>query len=182
MTSGQCIRVNYIRRKGMKKKQKVIVFLERDKRMVASAKRLFGEALRVWSGGRGLLRIPKSATTAEVNEMTTNARHYAAHAAFMQAEFKFEDYLALRSPGGLDFNPKNPNKAKASATKFGNWIKMKLVAGEKLIREFMGVVTAIRVMMQGQRRGDPHWSIAAVARTGMVFHNFADPAPLSDRA
>lgn len=174
MTSGQCIRVNYIRRKGMKKKQKVIVFLERDKRMVATAKRNFGEALRVWSGGRGLLRIPKSATTAEVLEMTNNARHYAAHAMFMQAEFKFEDYMRLNLPGGLDFNPKNPAKAKASMTKFSTWLKAKLVAGEKMIKEFMAVVTGVRVLQQGQRRGDPHWSIAAVARTGMVFHNFAD--------
>lgn len=173
-THGQCIKVSFVRRKGMRRKQKVISFLDRDSRMVNTARRHFGEALRIWAGGRGLLRIPKSATDGERQEMTTNARHWAAHATFMQAEFKFEQYLALDIPARLDFNPRNPTRAKQSAQRFGAWLKAKLVAGQRLIGDFMAVVTAVRVMVQGQRRGDPHWSIAAVARTGMVFHNFAD--------
>jgi len=174
MTDGQCIRVRYVRRKGKRKKQKLVIYLERDRREVASAKRYFARALRVWSNGRGLLRIPKSLPAAQRMEMIINARHYAAQAKFMQAEFKFEDYLKLRIPKKLDFDPRHPAKAKRSMKRFAGWLKKKLVSASKLIKAFMRVVTKVRVMVQGKRRGDAHWSIAAVARTGMVFHNFAD--------
>lgn len=174
MTDGQCIRVSYVRRKGKKKKQKVVIYLERDRRKVNTAKRYFAKALRVWRGGRGLKRIPKNLPKGQRMEMINNARHYAAHAKFMQAEFKFEDYLKLRIPRKLDFNPRYPRKAKRSMKRFGNWLKTKLKAGGRLIKDFMAVVTKVRVQIKGKRRGDPHWSIAAVARTGMVFHNFAD--------
>jgi hypothetical protein len=92
----------------------------------------------------------------------------------MMAEFKFEDYMQLKIPKKLDFNPRYPSRAQRSMKRFGAWLKKKLTAGGKMIKSYMDVVTKVRVMMQGKRRGDPHWSIAAVARTGMVFHNFAE--------
>ena len=46
--------------------------------------------------------------------------------------------------------------------------------GALLVKKFMSVITAIRVKIGGKKRGDAHWSIAAVARAGMIFHNFAE--------
>lgn len=172
MTAGQCIRIRYYRRKGMKKKQKQIIYLERDGRNLATAKRFFARALNAWANGRGLLKIPKNAEGRL--EMINNARHYAAHAMFMKAEFKFESYLKLQIPRKLDFNPRYPAQMKKSMDRFKKWLLNKMKTGAKLVAEFMNVITKVRVQMGAKKRGDAHWSIAAVARTGMVFHNFAE--------
>ncbi len=171
-THGQCIRIRYYRRKGKKKKQKKIIYLQRVGTTVRTAKRYFARALRVWAKGRGLLKIPKN--DPERLSKINNARNYAAQAAFMSAEFQFEAYLKLSLPRKMDFNPRNPKKAKRSIQRFTKWLKSKMISGGKLVKKFMSVITAIRVNIGGKKRGDAHWSIASVARAGMIFHNFAE--------
>jgi tetratricopeptide (TPR) repeat protein len=172
MTDGLCIRINFIRRKGMKKKQKVVYYLERDRRTVATAKRYFDAALQAWAGGKGLLKIEKDAPGKTM--MFQNARHWAAHAAFMQAEFKFEDYMKLDLPSKLDFDPKYPKRAAESAKKFAAWVQGKMKSAEGLIKQYLEVIVKLVYEEKGAKRGDPHWSIASVARAGQIFHNFAD--------
>jgi len=171
-THGQCIRMRFYRRKGKKKKQKKIIYLQRDGTSVRTSKRYFARALRVWANGRSLLKIPKSDgdRMAKIN----NARHYAALAKFMSAEFLFEDYLRLSLPRKLDFNPRNPSRAKRSIKRFTKWLTAKMKKGAQLVAKFMAVITAVRVQIGKVKRGDAHWSIAAVARAGMIFHNFAE--------
>lgn len=169
---GQCIRIRFYRRKGKKKKQKKIIYVQRDGRSVRTAKRYFARALRVWANGRGLLKIKKN--DGDRLSKINNARHYAAQAKFMAAEVLFEDYLRLSLPRKLDFNPRNPSKAKRSIKRFTKWLTAKMKKGGLMVKKFMSVITSIRVKIGGKKRGDAHWSIAAVARAGMIFHNFAE--------
>ncbi len=171
-THGQCIRIRYYRRKGKNKKQKKIIFLKRESTNVRMAKRYFARALRIWAKGRGLLKIPKNDTDRMAK--IYNARHYAAQAAFMSAELGFENYLKWSLPRKLDFDPKNPLKAKRSIRRFTRWQKSKLVSGVKLVKKFMSVITTTRVDTGDGRRGDTHWSIASVARSAMIYHNYAE--------
>jgi len=172
MIHGQCIRIRYYRRKGRKKKQKRIVYLPRDRRSVATARRFFAKAWALWNGGKLLKRIP--ANVADRVDKVRNARHWAAHARFMQAEVKFEPYLKLRIPRRLRFDPRRPKLFKRAEKRFGKWVLTKLKTAQKLNRNFLGVINKVRVQDSGTLRGDPHWSIAAVARSGMIYHNFAD--------
>ncbi len=106
--------------------------------------------------------------------MISNAQHRAAHAQFMQVELELEGYLRSTIPRGLDFNPKFAQKAKRSRKRFHTWLMDKLKLRAKLLKGYMSVVTRIRVRERRRKRGDAHWSIAAIARTGSVYHNFGE--------
>ena len=127
-------------------------------------------------------RLPRTIAPAVLADRRRAARRQAAHAWFMQAELGFERYLQLRVPRNLNFNPRYQARAERSMKRFAAWTKQKLLTGSKLIQAYLQVVTRVRTLDTGKRRGDPHWSIAAVARAGMVYHNLAEqllniPAP-----
>jgi tetratricopeptide (TPR) repeat protein len=169
---GQCIRIRYYRRKGHKKKQKRIAFLARDRRLVKAARRHVARAWALWGKGRLVQRIPRGAPGHA--EAVRNARHWAAFARFMQAELRFEPYLRLRLPRGLRWDPRHARRFERTVKRFRRWIMTKLATARALERSYLATITGVRVTEQGKQRGDPHWSIAAVARTGMVYHNFAE--------
>lgn len=169
---GQCIRIRYYRRKGHRKKQKRIHFLARDRRMVKAARRHVNRAWKLWANGRAVKRIPRGAPNRA--EMVRNARHWAAYARFMQAELRFEGYLKLRLPRRLSWDPRNARRFARTVKRFRAWIMKKLLTARALTLSYLATVTKVRITEQAKLRGDPHWSIAAVARTGMVYHNFAE--------
>lgn len=166
---GQCLRIRYYRRKGHK--QKRIHFVARDRQLVKAARRHVAKAWGLWANGRALKRIPRgSAAKVKIR----NARHWAAYARFMQAELRFEPYLRLRIPRGLRWDPRHARQFKRTVKRFKRWVLTKLRVARSLEKRYLSTVTKVRIPERGKRRGDPHWSIAAVARTGMVYHNFAE--------
>ncbi len=169
---GQCLRIRYYRRKGKKRKQKRIVFVARDRRLVKAARRHVSRAWSLWSNGRAVKRIAKGGGgyAAKVR----NARHWAAYAMFMRAELRFEPYLKLRLPRRLNWDPRNKRRFKRTLKRFRTWIMTKLKTARGLERSYLATITKVRILEKSKLRGDPHWSIAAVARTGMVHHNFAE--------
>ncbi|MFH2009140.1 MAG: hypothetical protein ABI333_21295 [bacterium] len=172
MTNGLCLRVRFYRKRGSKKKFRRLIYLTRDPRHVATAKRYFAQALGVWANGRALLKIPKHAPVRV--EQVRNARHHAAQAMFMQAEFDLEKSLRKRAPAGLDFDPLRPAVAKRSQARFQKWIQERTLAAGRLIGRYMQALTKVRALVDGKKRGDPDWAIAAVSRTGMLYQAFGD--------
>ena len=169
---GQCLTIRYYRRKGRKKKQKRIRFLARDRRLVKATRRHVKRAWALWASGRAIARIPRGGP--RYAEMVRNARHWAAYARFMQAELRFEPYLRLRIPRRLNWDPRDTRRFGRTVGRFRKWIMTKLKTARALEVSYLSTVTKVRITDKGKRRGDPHWSIAAVARTGMVYHNFAE--------
>lgn len=169
---GICRRIRWVKKRGFRRKQRAHQYVARNRISVATANRYFDRALKIWANGRALLKLSKYAPDRLVR--IKNARHFAAQATFFQAERALDAYVRTKTPRGLRFDPKRPRVAAASEKRFTRWLKKKTAIGGRLIRDYMSVVTRIRVRVNAKKRGDPHWSVAAVQRTGVIYRSFAE--------
>ncbi len=161
-------------------RSKLTVF-DRGPKFSGEAQGHFNQALKLFAGGDALKRV--SAPTPEEQEaLRYMATYAAAGAAFFQAEKTYEDFLKVKFPEGLEFQPPaqwdSPAKAKRK--------KEKLKQDEK---KFLGYLTAksqLAEKLAAQAQGKKglydrvldykvaHWTIAATARMGQVYANFVD--------
>jgi hypothetical protein len=170
MVDGMCIRITYQRRKRRKKlarKKKKVRYMERSSRGVRAARNKFKAVLSAWrrvSGPKGprMARLPGK-TPEEKKRRAVAALYWVGMAKFMLADIQFEAYMKLDLPRKLNFNPRYPSKMKRSQKKFSAWAKKKAIGLGKLRKLYEGVM----------KLKQAHWAIAAVARIGMLFHNFA---------
>ncbi len=167
LVDGMCIKIRWIRRRRRKKlarKKKRVIYLARDPRTVRASKKKFQAVLAAWG------RNPKLAmarmggkTPEEKKKRAVAALYWVAMARFMMADMKFEEYMKLNIPKGLNFDPRNPRRMKRSQKKFAAWAKSKSESLLKLRKEYEEVI----------KLKQAHWAIAATARIGMLYHNFA---------
>ena len=199
-TNGACIKVKRVRskrtvkKKGKKRKkalelrtqcgpetkQRVTVVKRNAKGK--SAQSHFKKALAIYT--KASKKKAFKGATAEDQARRKLAMDYAAGAArFYQAEQMFEAFLEVKFPKNLDFSegktPAQKKKVEASKKAFGKYLEDK---GNKLgqTREVYADVIKLKVA---------HWAIAASARIGQLFQNFADalytapvPAPPMPKA
>jgi hypothetical protein len=141
--------------------------LRRDPAKKRKALTNFKKALQLFKrtgGGKGV-----KGETKEEREKRAGLMKYAAAAArFYQAEADFEKFLDVEFPKGLDFSigktKAQKKKVAKSKKKFGKYLENK---GKRLgqTRQVYQDVIKMRVA---------HWAIAASARIGQLFQNFAD--------
>lgn len=156
-----------------------ISVLDRNKAMAAQAQTHFQTALKLWGSNQGKIA---AANPAEAQERMAMAAYGAGGALFYQAEQTYEDFLRVKFPEGLDFSPPgkwdSPRKAKEKQKKSEDSIKR-----FKAYLEQKGKVTEKLASPQGDKKGTylkvmdfkvAHWTIAAAARVGQIWANFAD--------
>jgi len=182
--NGACIKVKRVRaqrklakkkRRGKKKrgievkqqcgpetKMKVTV-VKRNPAKSRKAQQHFAKALTIFkraAGGKGVKGGDKEEREKRINEM----KYAAAEALFFQAEDKFEAFLDVNFPKSLDFSSKNKKKAEKSKKEFGKYLETKGKRLEATRKDYQDVI----LLKQA------HWAIAASARIGQLFQNFAD--------
>jgi tetratricopeptide (TPR) repeat protein len=165
MVDGMCVKITYRRRKRRKKlahKKKRVRYLERERRMVRAAQRKFRRVVRLW-GPKGPGARMAGKTPAEKKARTLAALYWVAMSRFMLIDMQFEDYMKLDLPRKLNFNPRYPRKMKRAQKKFSKWAENKAKGLAKLRAKYENVI----------KLKQAHWAIAATARIGMLFHNFA---------
>jgi tetratricopeptide (TPR) repeat protein len=165
MVDGMCVKITYKRRKRRKKlahKKKRVRYLPRERRMARAAKKKFQKVVRLW-GPKGPGARMAGKTPAEKKARTQAALYWVAMSRFMLIDMQFEDYMKLDLPRKLNFNPRYPRKMKRAQKKFAAWAENKAKGLSRLRKRYEQVI----VLKQA------HWAIAATARIGMLFHNFA---------
>ena len=150
---------------GPETKMKVTI-IRRDPRRSRAGQAAFKRALTLYALARG-----KSVTDgdeAQRERAVAATSHAAASARFHQAEGQFEDFLRVKFPGGLDFSPGRSaaqrRRAARSREAFSRYLKDK---GARL-------AAARKVYLDVIKLKEAHWAIAAAARVGQLFQNFAD--------
>ena len=185
-TNGACIKVKRVRskrkikkRKGKRKKKGIEVRTQcgpETKQRVTVVKRNakakkalshFGKALKIY--GKASKKKSFKGATKEDQARRKLAMDYAAGAArFYQAEKMFEKFLEVKFPKNLDFSEgktkAQKKKVEKSKKAFAKYLESK---GNQLgqTRDVYADVIKLKVA---------HWAIAASARIGQLFQNFAD--------
>jgi TolA-binding protein len=140
-----------------------LTVVPRDKRLVAQARTHFGRAIQAYKG-----LSPESIPGDEGarNARMATAVYWFAAANFYSAESDYEEFLALDFPTGLDFDPRNERKAEQSKKRFFEWLERKRKMAERAVTRYRQIADI--------RGGGQAWRIAAAARVGQIFQNFAD--------
>jgi TolA-binding protein len=145
---------------GPETKMKVTVF-KRNPAKAKAALNHFKEALNFYKKvGKGI----KAENKEEQERRQTDMAYAAASAAFHQAEADFEEFLDVKFPQGLDFSDANKKKKAESEKKFKKYLDEKM---KKLAATQARLEDVIKMKVA-------HWAIAASARIGQLYQNFAD--------
>jgi len=151
---------------GPETKMKVTV-LKRNPAKARKAQSHFKKALALFRRAGGGKAI-KGATKEDREKRASQMKYYAAAARFYQAEADFEKFLDVSFPRGLDFSKgkskRQKKKAEKSAKKFAKYLEEK----GKRLNNTRKVYLDVIMMRQA------HWAIAASARVGQLYQNFAD--------
>lgn len=166
---GSCVRVTRERAVAVKKSKRrkgssqptqcgpeskiKLVTVNRDERLVKDAMSAFSKAIVEYERMGGKTGGDDGA-----------ARYYFAQAKFYQAEKDYEEYLALRFPKGLDFDPNNPGIAKRSDKRLTEWFNAKTKTGGGAREKFEATIATKEASS----------AIAAAARLGQIQQNFSD--------
>jgi tetratricopeptide (TPR) repeat protein len=140
-----------------------ITFHPRKPALAKSAQEHFATALRLFAGGKA--RIPgKDPQDKAVRE--AEMMYAVAQAKFMQTEANYEKFLLIQVPTGLEFSADEKKKKKndESVKKFKKWVEDKSKFLEQTSQQYQSVITLKQA----------HWAIAALARIGQLYQNFAD--------
>ncbi len=146
---------------GPETKSKITVH-DRRPAQVKEALTHFEKALTLYKGGNAALQVPKDdpGRDGRINTMT----YFAARARMAEGDQQYEQLLQMKVPTGLVFDPKQKKKNDESVKKFKGWIEQK---GKKLgdaSKIYQGVI-----LMK-----NAHWVIAAAARIGQLYQDFAN--------
>lgn len=136
----------------------------RDGRAARAAKKEFQMAIKLFGkNGQAAKKVPGQ-SDAEKNTRTLLMLKYVAASRFYLAEEKYEEYLAVKFPTKLDFDPNNERKAKKSKQEFEKWLKEKTKLAANVKQMYQSVIEV----------GDAQWVIASAARVGQVSQNYSD--------
>ncbi len=166
MVNGMCVKVTWQRRKRRKKlahKKKRVRYMQRERRMANAARKKFRAVLSAWGSGKSAMARMPGKTPAEKARRAEAALYWVAMSRFMLADMKFEEYMKLDIPRSLNFDPRRPSVMKRSQKKFAAWGKNKAKGLLRLRGDYEEVI----------KMKQAHWAIAATARIGMLYHNFA---------
>ena len=131
--------------------------------LVKEAMAHFQKALQLFAKGAAAAKVPKddpSVRDARVNSMT----YFAAQARMAEGDLEYEKLLAMKVPTGLVFDPKQKKKDEESKKKFKAWIEGKT----KQLKDAQAIYQEVILFKNA------HWVIAAAARIGQLFQDFAN--------
>ncbi|MFH1131031.1 MAG: hypothetical protein V1754_06830, partial [Pseudomonadota bacterium] len=139
--------------------------LKRNPAKVSLAQKHFKAALDLYKkfGDKDV----RGANEDERARRTKDMLHAAASAQFHQGEMAFESFLEVKFPEGLDFSEDKKTKdkkKKQSEKEFSKYLDTKGTMLNKTRETYQEVI----------KLRDAHWAIAASARIGQLFQNFAD--------
>jgi hypothetical protein len=150
-------------------KNKITVF-ERKPQLVREAQAHFKRALDVWKrSGPGKVSGKDEADKAQ---RTADAIRWAAAAEFYLAEAKYEEFLALKFPDKLNFDPEKPAKMKESQKRFKKWFDDKTKLAVVTSGAYGSIVDT--ATSGGANINAAQWAIAGAARMGQINQNFSD--------
>lgn len=140
-----------------------ITVLERQGAKVRQAQAHFAEALAL-ARRAGNARAVTDADQEEAGRRDQAMRHALAEARFLQAEAQLEAFLAVEFPTDLDFSESDPRRKQASVRAFRKYLDSKGKLLERARQSYQDTI-ALR---------ESDLAIAAAARIGQLFQNFAD--------
>lgn len=134
----------------------------RDGRKVREAQKELKQAIRLFGKGSAVKRVPSD--DGDQGVRTALMVKYYAAAQFYLNEEEYENFLSVKFPTKLDFDPRNERKKKASEKKFLQWYKEKEKQSVKAIKDYKEIIEI----------KDAQYAISAAARIGQVSQNFSD--------
>lgn len=140
-----------------------ITVVARNKKVAAEAQKHFATALKLYNKGAALRGVSGD-NPGQIESRKNELVYAVAQARFAQGEEQYENFLAVKFPEGLDFNPAKPKKAKESAKKFKEYLEDKTKMLEATRKVYSEVITFKQA----------HWAIAGSARIGQLFADFAN--------
>jgi len=155
---GRTKRVELRTQCGPATKMKVTVF-SRSRSRARAAQGHFSKALALYA--RTSAGAIKAASDVERGHRHRAMAHAAATARFHQAEALLERFLGLAFPRKLDFSSRHKRRSERVFLRYLKGKDAGLTAARKAYQDV--------IKMQ-----DAHWAIAASARIGQLFQNFAD--------
>jgi hypothetical protein len=171
---GACVEVTRARANKAKKKKSTrrtqcgadskikLSISDRKPKLVKEARGHFEAAVKLWKGGKADGDVPGKEES-EKTGRTAEMRYWLAASKFYLAEQKYEDFLKIKFPEKLDFDEKKPGKAKDSKKRFGKWLTDRTKALQTAKTLYLEIVDL-----------QPHWGVAAAARVGQMYQNYAD--------
>jgi tetratricopeptide (TPR) repeat protein len=173
---GACIEVAYKRSGGRAERRRAknarqcgpetkkrITVVERKSQSAGQAMAAMAKALALYGKGRAVARIGVK-DEAQRAQRQMDLVYAVAQARFYQGERAYERFLSIKFPDKLNFDPKNPARAKESTKAFQRWLAEKT----KLLQFARDIYSEVITFQQA------HWAIASAARIGQLFQNFAD--------
>jgi len=147
---------------GPETKSKIAV-QDRRPAQVKEAMQHFQKALDLYKGGAAAANVPKN-DEQERDRRVAVMTYHTAMAKMYQGDQLYEELIKMTVPTGLVFDPQKKKEMEASTKKFKGWIEgktKKLLEAQKL---YQGVI-----LMK-----NANWAIAAAARIGQLFQDFAN--------
>jgi len=144
-------------------KSKITVY-DRRPAVVKEAMTHFDKALQLWKNGDAVKAMPKTIEDAQREGRIGVMTYHAAEALMSKGDQQYEVLLNMKIPTGLTFDPKRKKENEAAVKKFKTWIEgksKKLADTQKLFQNVIQFKNA-------------HWAIAAAARIGQLFQDFAN--------
>jgi len=130
-----------------------LTVVNRDEVKVKQAMAAFANAIKEYEKRNG-----------QVGGDEAGARYFYATAKNAQADRDFENYLSLRFPANLNFDPNNKAVAEKSMKRFNEWITQKQKIGETAKNKYLDIL----------KTKDAANMIIATARLGQIPQNFSD--------
>ena len=150
-------------------KNKITVY-DRKTNLVAQAQRHFATAIDLWKKSGPAKVTGKDETDKTVR--TAETIRWVAAANFYLGEAKYEQFLGLKFPTGMNFDPGKPAKQKESLKKFKAWQDQKDKLAADVSARYRGVVDT--ATSGGININAAQWGIASAARMGQVLQNYSD--------
>jgi TolA-binding protein len=133
----------------------VLTVIDRNRTYANQARGFFRNAIREWQKG-GADGIPE--------ERLPGAAYWAFAAKFYMADAEYEEFLDIKFPEGMNFDPQKPKTVEKSKKRFADWLKKKSQVGAKVDAMYKEILNG----------NSAAWAIAAAARMGQIPQNFAD--------
>ncbi len=138
--------------------------------LAKEAERHFKRALDLWKKSGPEKIVGKDENDKAIRTALTI--QWTAAAEFYLTESKYEDFLAIKFPTNLNFDPAKQAKAKDSTKRFGKWLEDKQKVAAIVTNQYGTIVD--RATKGGANVNAAPWAIASAARVGQVMQNFSD--------
>jgi tetratricopeptide (TPR) repeat protein len=141
-----------------------LTLYERKKPLVEEAVTHYDAALALWKNGAALQQLPAEIDAAARESRAATMTHYAAAALMARGDLLYEQLLQMRLPSGLRFDPRNRRETEAARRVFQTFLhdkSQKLGETQKVYQDVIQFKSA-------------HYAIAAAARIGQLFQDFAN--------